>query len=204
MRIIIIRHPNTQVRAIVCDQVITDKFVSDYEPIEGNKGLVRLQQACKSFPLVERISISKHEVSVTIADGFQDSEQDWEGIETYVITLLHTYFGLDICKFNMDSIKIDDRRAKYLRHSDPDFESGNIQDYEVNITALKRFVDGITIPHDFKTHRVSWRKGLETALAYVKTVHVDNSDANILYWEHELKAFDQAFDRLLALNLPES
>ena len=49
--------------------------------------------------------------------------------------------------------------------------------------------------HDFVTHRRTWRMALE---AKCGAADQDGDDTNLSYWEHELHAFDRAFD-LIAL-----
>lgn len=46
--------------------------------------------------------------------------------------------------------------------------------------------------HDFISHRDSWRKALVIARDAAKVVYPDIDDRS--YWEHEIEAFDRAFE----------
>lgn len=50
--------------------------------------------------------------------------------------------------------------------------------------------------HDFVTHRDSWRSALERARDVAGT---DGNNDDALYWEHEIKAFNSAFDTLAGI-----
>jgi len=55
---------------------------------------------------------------------------------------------------------------------------------------------------DFTTHRASWRKAIEQARDYAPLDDGESNDR--LYWDHELKAFDKAFDALAASQSDEA
>lgn len=46
------------------------------------------------------------------------------------------------------------------------------------------------VPDDFLSHRASWRKAIELAIANAK--HEDDRS----YWRHELRAYDRAYAEL--------
>jgi len=49
------------------------------------------------------------------------------------------------------------------------------------------------VPRNVETHRHSWTKALEGAIASAETAEDKN------YWEHELAAFERTVERLIAM-----
>jgi hypothetical protein len=216
MRVIIIRHPNAQVRAIKVDKGITENgYISKFSFSEAERQktdirLLALYDMIVSLPLVNEAGISKHEISITIEDGFENFEKDWEIIENAALKGLFEYLEEDFETFDKNAILIDDRRSNKVPSYYNEFESEDLADYTVNITALKRFVDKITIPHDFRSHKEAWRNAIVIAKENAERLRSEagdptfaTDDANVLYWQHELEVFDAAFTALAKLGLPE-
>jgi hypothetical protein len=50
-----------------------------------------------------------------------------------------------------------------------------------------------TIPEDFITHQTAWRAAIEGMIKLAEKSPTFDDDANISYWKHELRTFDNAY-----------
>ena len=192
MRIIETIHPNPQCRTFTCDQIISNVRLSElssfYSREKPSDDAQVFFNHLQNIPLLENeMSIDKYSISLKIEPAFEDSESDWLSIRISVFYCLANFFKVDINDIE-EAHSIKDDRKKF-------------EEKVVDFYALSKMLSKVTIPHDFATHRDAWRGAIIDKLNSYS--EISDPEGRYIYWKNELDKFDKAFDKLLALDLPQ-
>lgn len=215
MRVVEKTHPNVVVRTYFLDKVLSDvtymsKFDRKKLPADDKLGM--LFDKFDELPLVTEVNFSKYQISISVVEAFAKENKTWHPIQNAMeLDLLPKYFEENVDFYSALEKRIEEDRIR------KEAEEARVKELGAILhAAATKF-----IPHDFETHRLSWRKAIEDRLmmAKVDPEYFDDPakkeevpsqestmevDANVTYWEHELKVFDEAFDQLFALKLPQN
>lgn len=195
MRLVETLHNWAACRTFTVDQPLSNKKIYysrelDFEDKESK--LYKLFDQVRYGPLVNSVTIFEHGVRIEIQEAFEHSKKDWDVIRENVFYSFANFFDMDINDVEAAHSVKDDRTSKYKES----------QTVHITLFDLSEALKNIAIPHDFRSHREAWRNAIIASKTNAESIkHLD--DSTFLYWEHELKTFDAAFDALEALKLPE-
>jgi hypothetical protein len=195
MRVIETIHPNLAMRTFTCDKVFTEKSIAYYDSQEqvsakSTPAVVELFENLNNIPLAEEPSIRKYTISIGIVEAFENSEEDWNHIREATIKSIALFHGLKVSDLE---ITVKDDRKRYNEGE---------REY-ITLYGLQEKLMAAAIPHDFRTHRQTWRNALVIAKGLQEDFEKANGGESSGFWAHELKAFDAAFEALLSMKLPE-
>jgi hypothetical protein len=206
MKIIEMIHNATDRRTFICEHKYTDSIHVTMHDVNALAGRVdpleaKFMKAVSELPLVNNVYMGKREITVEIQRGFEHSEDDWAIIRHGVLKEIADFFGVTSLALEYS---VQDRTTKAMnKREEEEYEPQHRQ--VITLFGLQKLLQTVTISHNFRTHHETWRKALEIALwnANAGIPNVDNMEADVDFWEHEIEAFDKAMKELLALNLPE-
>lgn len=163
-------------RKYSCDTILAKDFISSIYSFNADSPLhlKNFFEELSNIPLVEHVYIYKYVIEIKAVDAFSPESYTWDCIQSGVSNAIKRWFSAKV-EMTLAPIEKEEKEETFA------------------------------IPHDFKTHREAWRDALVKAKEAdkAKANNCAEHDDNEHYWEHELKAFDKAFDALEALNLPE-